>query len=59
MEILTYKIFKFPNEYEAICMQYPHVTWIADTKEEALEGVQEAMFRFFLEKCINFNVTYY
>lgn len=46
MEVLTYKIVEYPGEYEAVCEQYPYITWIADTKEDALWGVQEAAFYF-------------
>lgn len=49
MEVLHYKLVKYDNEYEAVCIEYPYITWIADTKEEALAGVQELMFREYLD----------
>ena len=50
MEILNYKIIKYQSEHEAICIEYPYITWVADTKEDALMGIQESMFREFLEQ---------
>lgn len=50
MEILHYKIVKYTHEFEAICIEHPHITWIADTPQEALAGVEEEAFQYFLEK---------
>jgi hypothetical protein len=57
MGILTYKVVKYPNEYEAVCEQYPWITWISDSKEEALEGVQEEVFNYLLENRCQFGIA--
>ncbi|MDW3094721.1 MAG: hypothetical protein R8G33_03510 [Gammaproteobacteria bacterium] len=53
MQILTYKLVKYPNEYEAICEQFPYIAWIADTPEDALQGVEELAFQFYKDGIIS------
>ena len=53
MKVLTYKLIKHSNEYEAICIQFPFITWIADTKEDAFEGVVEFAFQFYRDNLIS------
>ena len=53
MEKLSYKVVIHSNEFEAICIQYPFISWIADTKEDALEGVVEFAFQFYRDKLIS------
>ena len=53
MEKLSYKLVEHTNEYEAICVQHPFISWIADTKEEALEGVVEFAYQFYRDKLIS------
>lgn len=54
---LQYKIIKYPTEHEAICVQFPHISWISKTKEEALEGAQEMMFRYLLDMGFQFGIV--
>jgi hypothetical protein len=55
--IVHYKVIEHKDAFEAICIEFPHIKCIADTREEALERIQELVFRCLLGIGFQFSIA--
>ena len=37
------------NEYVGLCVEFPSLSWLADTQEEALNGISQLVFEVVLD----------